>query len=193
MSRFVDIDEKRSLYLTWDLELDINDASVELELPAETRFGGDCVLFAKVSAPRTDSLVLKWKGLQIGDIGSQFDCTAVFSWLDADGTASVIRSVNWRGMGIFPGIDDDDFSCTIKPDDFSGARTSFKASIIRRFRMRFALEGMTAPASVVKAVPLQSIAPAVSRESFGRALSTAEVADHGFRTSASRFLLALPQ
>ncbi|ORY74078.1 hypothetical protein BCR35DRAFT_353967 [Leucosporidium creatinivorum] len=165
MSRFVEIEEKRSLGLTWDIEMDINDTSVDLKLPAETRFGGDCRLSVKVAAPQTVRLVLKWQGLELGAIGKQFDTSAVFSWLGKDSKPTLIYKPTWSQQQSFPGTTCDDFSCTVTPTKFADAHEGndkFNASTHRLYRIRYAWDGMMAPVAVVKSIPSHSLAHAVS-------------------------------
>lgn len=168
MSRFVEIEEKRSLGLTWDIQMDVNDTSVDLKLPAETRFGGNCVLSVTVPAPQTVLIVLKWQGLELGAIGKQFDTSAVFGWLDKDSKPTQIYKSTWKIHKPFPNPEYNYYSCTVSPKRFVEAHTSsdkFDASTHRLYRIRYAWDGMMAPVAAVKGVPSHAIAQDLSRES----------------------------
>ena len=49
MSRYVGLSERHDMSFSWNIEINLNDTSARVEIPTETRFGGDWRLVATVS------------------------------------------------------------------------------------------------------------------------------------------------
>lgn len=81
MSCFTGVKEEHRISLTWDLDIDVNDTSTDITLPAETRFGGKWFLQAKVTAPLTLELLFKWEDVELGAIGGDFKPEGKFGWI----------------------------------------------------------------------------------------------------------------
>ena len=151
MSRFIGAEEHITFKLSWDVDIDTNDATAKVELPTPTRFDGQWTLNVEVKGPQALKFELNIFGAETGALGMNVVPYWRFSWSEDDPESTLC--VHHHGLcRVFPPQVDDCFYASIGAKEMRVAaerNKAFRPLTHRRFRAEFTLVNMQAPPSLV--------------------------------------------